>query len=63
MYITKRLEDLGFVYFDFYSRRGLKTYLNDKFSFPNTWLCYELKPYFGGNNPAPHDMEIKMKKL
>jgi len=30
---------------------------------PNTWLCYELKPYFGGNNPAPHDMEIKMKRI
>ena len=30
---------------------------------PITWLCYELHPYFGGNNPAPHDMEIKMKRL
>lgn len=30
---------------------------------PKTWLCYELHPYFGGNRTAPHDMEIKMKKL
>ena len=30
---------------------------------PETWLCYELHPYFGGNNPAPHDMEIKMKRI
>lgn len=30
---------------------------------PNTLLCYELRPYFGGNNPAPHDMEIKMKRI
>ena len=30
---------------------------------PNTWICYELHPYFGGNRTAPHDMEIKMKRL
>ena len=30
---------------------------------PNTWLCYELHPYFGGNRTAPHDMEIKMKRI
>ena len=33
------------------------------YQMPNTWLCYELHPYFGGNNPAPHDMEIKMKRI
>lgn len=26
-------------------------------------LKYKLFPYFGGNNPAPHDMEIKINKL
>ena len=33
------------------------------FDMPKTWLCYELHPYFGGNRTAPHDMEIKMKRL
>lgn len=26
-------------------------------------LGYKLWPYFGGNEPAPHDMEIMMKKI
>ena len=50
---------------------GLFNFLDYDWSFnghsfyemPNTWLCYELHPYFGGNNPAPHDMEIKMKRI
>lgn len=63
MSIIQGLTNENFKHFDFFSRRGLKTYLNDKFSFPNTWLCYELHPYFGGNRTAPHDMEIKMKRL
>ena len=63
MCILKRFEFMGFIHFDFFSRRGIKTYLNDKFSFPNTWLCYELHPYFGGNRTAPHDMDIKMKRI
>ena len=33
------------------------------YKMPNTWLCYELHTYFGGNRTAPHDMEIKMKRI
>lgn len=26
-------------------------------------VAYLLRPYFGGNKKAPHDIEIKMKEL
>lgn len=39
---------------------------SEEFSVPRTsqynFIRYHLFPYFGGNKPAPHDMEIKMKR-
>ena len=44
-------------------RNGWTLNSGTSYPMPKTWLCYELHPYFGGNNPAPHDIEIKMKRL
>jgi hypothetical protein len=33
------------------------------FTYHRYLLGYELHPYFGGNRTAPHDMEIKIKRL
>lgn len=51
--------DLDIIKYNEYKWDIFSSYIN----MPNTWLCYELNPYFGGNRTAPHDMEIKMKRI
>ena len=40
------------------SKSKVKIFKEKKFSFG-----YNLWPFFGGNNPAPHDMSIEMTKI